>query len=70
MRNLLLIIGIIGIITGILSLLFAALNRYAYYHALDGSSELYGRLRKRMKLFLVIGLGFVIAGGVCLVVRG
>ena len=32
--------GITLIIAGVLALLYAALNLFVYYHALDGSAEL------------------------------
>ena len=45
----LVIVGIILIIACVLSLLYAALNLFVYYHALDGSAELYSRLHQRVK---------------------
>ena len=44
----LLIVGIILVIAFVLSLLYAALNLYVYYHALDGSAELYSSLHQRI----------------------
>ena len=69
MKKLLLIIGIIGIIAGGLSLLIAAWSGYAYYHVLDGSSELYRTLHLRMIRFMIIGGCLLVFGTVCLVIR-
>ena len=66
MKNALLVIGIVCIIAGLISLLVAALNRYGYYHVLDGSADLYHRLRMRMRLFLIIGICIEILGVICL----
>ena len=48
MKKMLLIVGIILVIAFVLSLLYAALNLYVYYHALDGSAELYSSLHQRI----------------------
>ena len=69
MKKLLLITGMILIIACILSLLFALLNYFGYYHVLDGSASLYAKLHRRMILFLVLGIVLGIAGAVCIVTR-
>ena len=66
MNNTLLVIGIVCIIVGLISLLLAALNGYGYYHVLDGSADLYHKLRMRMRLFLIIGICIEIIGVICL----
>lgn len=69
MKKLLLIIGIVSLIACVLSLLLAALSLHGYYHVLDGSSELYVRLHRRMILFFIIGLVLAVIGIVCLIIR-
>ena len=63
----LLIIGIISLIVCALSLAFSALNRHGYYHLLDGTSDLYTRLRRRMIIFFVIGSALALIGAICLI---
>ncbi len=69
MKKLLLIIGVVSLIACVLSLLFAALNLFGYYHVLDGSPELFIRLHRRMILFFVIGVVLAVIGIVCFIVR-
>ncbi len=69
MKNLVLIIGVISLVVCILSLLFSAFNWYGYHHVLDGTSELYIRLRQRMIISLVIGLVFGGIGIASLIIR-
>ena len=69
MKKLLLIVGIMSIIVCVLSLLFAALNLFGYYHVLDGTAELYIRLHRRMIIFFVIGIVFAVIGIVCFIIR-
>ena len=69
MKKALLMIGIILLAAAALSLLLSALNRYGYYHTLDGSQELYSRLGRRMKLFFAIGLTLAAAGAACIIIR-
>jgi len=69
MKNLLLIFGIMSMIVCVLSLLFAALNLFGYYHVLDGTAELYIRLHQRMIIFLVIGIVLALIGIVCFIIR-
>ncbi len=65
----LLIVGIVCLVIGALCLLFALLSRFSYYHVLDGSSELYAALHRRMIVFGAIGLVLAVIGAVCLIVR-
>ncbi len=69
MEKLLLIVGIIGLSMSAFSLLFSAFNWYGHRHVLDGSAELYIRLRQRMRAFLVIGLVLAVFGVACLIIR-
>ncbi|MBO4327323.1 MAG: hypothetical protein J5950_08625 [Clostridia bacterium] len=69
MKKLLLIFGIIIIVAGVVSMLFAALNRFAYYHTLDGSADLYQRLQRRMTVSLVIGIALAVIGTALLIIR-
>ncbi len=64
-----LIVGIVCLVIGVLSLLIAVFCRFAYYHTLDGSSELYASLHRRMIVFGVVGLALAVIGAVCLIVR-
>ena len=65
----LLIAGITLIIAGVLALLSAALNLFVYYHALDGSAELYSRLHQRTIVFGLIGIVLAVLGAVCFIIR-
>ena len=65
----LLIAGVTLIIACVLSLLYAALNLYVYYHALDGSAELYSRLHQRTIVFGLIGIVLAVLGAVCFIIR-
>ena len=69
MEKKLLIAGITLIIAGLLSLMYAALNLYAYYHLLDGSAGLYSRLHQRMIVFGIIGIVLGVLGAVCFFIR-
>ena len=69
MKKLLLIVGIMSMIVCVLSLLFAALSLFGYYHVLDGTAELYIRLHQRMIIFFVIGIVLAVIGIVCLIIR-
>ena len=69
MKKMLLIAGIILIIAGVLSLLYAALNLFGYYHVLDGSAELYSRMYRRMITFGLIGIVLAVLGAVCFFIR-
>lgn len=68
MKKLLLIIGIVIIIVGVIALLFSALQRYGYYHLLDGDADLYARLHRRMILFFVVGILLVVIGVSCIII--
>ena len=69
MKKMLLIVGIILIIACVLSLLYAALNLFGYYHVLDGSGELYSRLHQRMIIFGLIGIVLAVLGTLCFIFR-
>lgn len=69
MKKTLLVIGIVLIVLGVLSLMYAALNLFVYYNALDGSASLYSRLHQRIIIFFVIGIILVVAGIICIIAR-
>ena len=69
MKKMLLIAGIILIIAGVLSLLYAALNLFGYYHVLDGSADLYSRMYRRMITFGLSGIVLAVLGIVSLFIR-
>ena len=69
MKKLLLIIGIVIILVGVIALVFSALQRYGYYHLLDGDADLYTGLHRRMILFFVIGIILVVMGVSCIILR-
>ena len=68
MKILLLIVGIICIVAGVLSLMFAALNRHGYYNLLDGENDIYIRLRRRMIIFFAVGIVLAVIGIVCIII--
>ncbi|MBR0081973.1 MAG: hypothetical protein IJP98_04450 [Clostridia bacterium] len=69
MKKLLLILGILFLVAAALSLLFAALQLFGYYHVLDGSAALYARLFRRAILFFSIGGGLALLGVLGLILR-
>ena len=69
MKKLLLIAGVVIIIAGVIALLFSALQRFGYYHLLDGEADLYIRLHWRMIISFVIGIVLAVIGIVCLIIR-
>ena len=69
MKKLLLIIGVVIVIAGVIALLFSALQRYGYYHLLDGDADMYIRLHWRMIISLVIGIVLVVIGAASLIIR-
>jgi len=69
MKKMLLIAGITLIIASVLSLLYAALNLFGYYHVLDGSADLYSSLHRRMITFGLIGIVLAVLGTVCFIIR-
>lgn len=69
MKKLLLILGVVIIIAGVIALLFSALQRFGYYHLLDGDAGMYIGLHWRMIIFFVIGIVLVVIGTVCLIIR-
>lgn len=68
MKKLLLIIGIVIIVVGVMALLFSALQRYGYYNLLDGDSDLYIGLHRRMIIFFVVGVILVVIGVSCIII--
>ena len=69
MKKFLLIVAVLSIVFCVLSLLYAALNLFAYHNVLDGSAELYRRLHQRTVIFSVIGIVLAAAGAVFLIIR-
>ena len=69
MKKLLLIIGVVIVVAGIIALLFSALQLYGYYHLLDGESDMYIGLHRRMIIYFVLGIVFAVIGAVCLIIR-
>ena len=69
MKKILLVVGILLIVAGVLSLAFAAINWFGYYHTLDGSHDLYERLNRRRFIFGIAGLVLTAIGIVCLIIR-
>ena len=69
MKKMLLIAGITLIIASVLSLLYAALNLFGYYHVLDGSASLYSNLHRRMITFGLIGIVLAVLGAACFILR-
>ena len=69
MKKQLLLISIAIILVGVIALLFSALQRYGYYHLLDGEADMYVRLHGRMIISFVIGIVLVAMGAVCLFIR-
>ena len=70
MKTFLLITGIVVMIACVLSLLFAALNLFGYYHTQDGSPELYARMHRRATVFFIVGAVLAFVAVVFLIVRG
>ena len=69
MKKMLLIAGITLIIISVLSLLYAALNLFGYYHVLDGSAELYSRMYRRVITFGLRGIVLAVLGTACFIIR-
>ena len=68
MKKAILIIGVILIVLCILSLLFAALFLFGYYHVLDGSPEMYANLHRRAILCFVLGIVLAVLGAASIVI--
>ncbi len=68
MKTVWLVVGIVMIAACILSLLFAALNWFGYYHTLDGAAGLYAAMHRRMIVFGVLGIVLAAVGTVCIVI--
>lgn len=69
MKKTLLIIGIVLIAAGVLSLLFSALVSYVRANLLDGSPEHYAALKRRVAVFLTVGIVLTVAGVACAVIQ-
>ena len=69
MKKILLIVGIVSVIICILSLSFAILNRFGYYHILDGTADLFIGLHRKMIIFFLIGIAFALAGIVSFIIH-
>lgn len=69
MRKALLIIGIIVFVACVVVLLMALLSNYGYYHVLDGSAELYKKLRTSSIIFLITGIVLALIGTACFIIR-
>ena len=69
MKKWLLVIGIILIVASVVSLLFAALQLFGYYHVLDGSAALYARLHQRAIVSFIVGGVLACGAVVCLILR-
>ena len=68
MKKLILIAGVAIVIVCVLFLLFAGLNLYGYYHALDGSSDFYARLHRRAIVFGGAGIVLAALGAACIAI--
>ena len=69
MKKILLVAGIVTIVACVLSLMYAGINLFGYYHVLDGSHALYRRLHDTAITFGIIGLVLGLIGTVCLLIR-
>ena len=69
MHKVLFILGIVCIVIAVIALLYAALQHFAYYHTLDGDSDMYARMHLHMIVSFVIGIVFAIAAVACFVIR-
>ena len=69
LKKLLLIAGVVIIVAGVIALIFSALQRYGYYHLLDGDADMYIRLHWGMIISIVIGIVLVAIGAVCLIIH-
>ena len=69
MNKVLFILGIVSIVISVITLLYAALQRFAYYHTLDGDADMYARMHLHMMVSFVIGIVFAIAAVTCFVMR-
>ena len=69
MKKLLLIVAVICLIACVLSLLLSVLSWHGYYNVMDGSPELYIRLKQRMLYCLIVGIILAAAGAASLYFR-
>ena len=68
MKKALKIISIALITAGLLAFAYAAFYRSMYFGVMDGSSELYSRLRHNMTVSFWAGTALTAAGAVCLII--
>ena len=69
MSKVLFILGIVSIVISVIALLYAGLQRFAYYHTHDGGSDLYARMHIHMIVSFIICIIFAIAAVACFVIR-
>jgi len=69
MKQIIFIIGIIAIIVGIICLLYAGLNWYAFKNTLDASIDFYHNKQHQAVVFLIVGLAVTAVGVICCVLR-
>ncbi len=69
MRKALLIIGIIVFVACGIALLMALLFNLGYYNVMDGSTELYHRLRSSVTVSLITGIVLALIGTACFIIR-
>ena len=69
MRKALLIIGIIVFVACGIALLMALFFNFGYYNVLDGSTELYRRLRLSSIVSLITGIVLALIGAACFISR-
>jgi len=69
MKKTISIIGIIAIIIGIICLLYAGLNWFAFKNTLDASNDFYHNKQQQALLFLIIGLAVTAIGVICCIFR-
>lgn len=69
MKKFLLIVGIVLVVSCVISLLYAALNFHGYRNIYDGSVELYRRLHQRANIYLAVGIVLAAMGATCFIFR-
>ena len=69
MKKTLLIIGIVLLVSAAVCLALALYFHWAVYSVLDGSQNLYDRLFRMRRSFLLSGIGLSVSGALILVIR-
>ena len=69
MKHVLLVLGILFLAAGAASLGLSALAGIGYMSLMDGTAAMYASYRSEFLIFLCIGLGCVLLGVLCLVLR-